>query len=266
MPINVVKVKRHQGKRSILLMGPSGTGKTYQFRTLIEGGMRGLYVDVEAKLRSIEDLEPEAFFVRALDMPLTPKEKASMIASGASDLIQLFDTIRFEEHEWEFVYFDSLMRYGDHLLNYLENTRGISGFDMWRMFGKKMSRMLVTLCNLSSPEYKKPVHVIGTWGVEMSTDWRNRRFEQPVVEGKMVRPRIPYYFDDVLRLAKHENAETGDVAFIAYTGGTSEFDAKVSSGAIKLPPKILDPNLFEIIEVLDGKRKLNIKQMKKGEK
>ena len=249
--LNIIKITTG-GKRAMLLKGPSGVGKTFQFRKLHEAGLKGLVADVEAKPATIEDLDPDVFLLRALDVPTTPMEKQHMLADGSSDFMRLVEYLRSDDHDYDFVYFDSLMRYADVLVDYLKDVRGLTGFDLWGALGKKMKIALRMLVGLTSVEFPKPVHVIATWGVEISTDWRGRRFEQPVIQGKMVTPWIDYMFDDVIRLAKEENAETGDVRFIAYTGGTGEFDAKVSSGAISLPQKIEDPSIARIIEVLQS--------------
>lgn len=249
-PIDVIKPARGS-KRTILLMGPSGVGKTHQFRTLSDGGMCGLYVDVEAKLTSIVDLDPDTFLIRAPDIPLTPEDKQAMLRAGASDFIKLCDYVRAGDHPYDFIYLDSLMRFADALAGYLEHVLRLSGYDLWGAYAKKMKQMLKLLTGLASVEWPRPVHVVATCGVEIGKDWRGRVMEQPLLDGKVIPPAISYYFDDVLRLGKDESVD-GCVSYVAYTGGTSEFNAKVSSGRVRLPHKILDPNLHNIIAALSG--------------
>lgn len=250
IPKQIIKVSAEDGKRTVLLTGASGTGKTYQYGTLVRGGWRGLYADVEAKLPSINELEPELFCIRNPDFPLTPDQKSAMLRTDSSDLLTLVQLLKSSDHPYDFLYFDSMMRYSDHLLSFLRHTKGLTGYDLWGAFGEKMKTVLIAILGLTDPKLPKPVHVIATWGVEMGLDWRGRRMEQPLVDGKVVGPRIPYFFDDVIRLAKEEDAEDGTVEFLAYTSGTPEFVAKVSSGTSKLPAKITNPNLFNMITAL----------------
>lgn len=246
---NIVRAER-RNKRTILLKGASGTGKTFQFRTMAQAGLKGLYADVEAKLPTIEDLDPEIFLLRAVDIPLTPADKKRMLTGGESDFIKLCDFLRSPDHDYDFVYFDSLMRFSDELVAYLKYQRGLSGFELWGVFGEKMRMALKTLVSLASIDHPRPVHVIATWGVEVGSNWEGKRAIQPIVDGKMVGPRIDYYFDDVLMLTKREDAVTGQQEFLAYTGGTGEFSAKVSSAGKQCPPVITDPNLARIINFL----------------
>jgi hypothetical protein len=115
------------------------------------------------------------------------------------------------------------------------------------VFGEKMKMMLKLLVSLTKPSQAAPLHVIATWGVETGQDWEGKRAIVPIVDGKMVGPRIDYYFDDVLMLRKKETAEEG-VQFLAYTGGTHEFDAKESSGVVKMPAIWADPNVYKMLE------------------
>jgi ATP-dependent transcriptional regulator len=254
--IKIVKAQE-MIRRTMLLKGPSGAGKTYQFRTLVARGMNGLYADVEAKLASVRDLDPDLFLLRALDVPLTVDEKQRMLRSGESDFMALCDFLRSRDHSYDFVYFDSLMRYADKLVNFLRHGKGLSGYDLWGAFGEKMRVVLETLVSLASPEHPKPVHVIATWGVEVGQDWQGKRAIQPIIDGKMVGPRIDYYFDDVLMLWKKEDAATGKLQYLAYTGGTQEFSAKVSAGPGVLPAIIEAPDLGRILEVLQAPMAVN---------
>lgn len=237
--------------RTVLLKGASGTGKTYQFRTLDAEGMMGLYVDVEAKLASIKDLDPPLWWIRKPDVPLTPSDKTSMIANGTSDFIMLCDFIRGGKHPYDFVYFDSLMRYASKLVDYLRYDKNLTGFDLWGAFAQKMKKMLELLTSLASAEHPRPVHVIATWGVEIGQNWEGKRAVQPIVDGKVVGPLVDYFFDDVLYLTKREDPTSGKVEFMAYTGGTHEVSAKVSKPpSAKIPHIIADPNLGRLIKLL----------------
>lgn len=253
---HIVKPVR-KTRRSILLKGPSGTGKTHQFRTLVEGtsnngtvypGLKVLYVCVDEHMGTIEDLDMDMWPINTFDVPLTPAEKKP----EQQDFIKLMDYIRSEAHPYDAVYFDSLMNYADKLVNLLKRERGLSGYELWLVFGEKMRKVLELLVSLTKPTLPRPVHVVGTWGVEVAQDWEGNRAIVPIVDGKMVGPRIDYFFDDVLMLRKKMNKDTEQIDYLAYTGGTQEFDAKVSSGMRKLPTVITNPNLYRILLYIRG--------------
>lgn len=239
---HITKPKR-KSKRAILLKGPSGTGKTYQFRTLVEGGLRGLYGCVDEHVGTLEDLEYDSWPIVKVDVPLSPVDKQP----EEQDFILMMDFLRTEDHGYDFVYLDSLMNYADALIFHLKHVQRLTGYDLWGVFGEKMKMMLKLLVSLTKPEQPSPLHVIATWGVEIGQDWEGKRSIIPIVDGKMVGPRIDYFFDDVLMLRKKESAEEG-VQFVAYTGGTHEFDAKVSSGLVQVPPVWAAPNLYRLLE------------------
>lgn len=250
MSLDVIKATKAT-KRATLLTGPSGVGKTHQFRTLHEKGLKGLYVDVEAKVSSLQDLDFDVFLIRNLDIPLNINEAKQMLSSGSSDFFKMTQYIKNEDHEYDFVYFDSLMRFSDKLHHYVKHIQGESGFDIWNNYGERMHMLFQQLVSLASPEWKKPVHVIATCGLQMGKDWKNVRTEQPVMMGNVAPPRLDYYFDDVIRLAKDSNADTGEVEYIAYLSGTREITAKVSApSGIELPPKISSPNLYNLYKKL----------------
>src|SRR6185436_5974545 len=81
------------GRASTLLKGLSGSGKTYQYRTLHEAGMKILLADVENKPKVIEDLKPDIWLIRAYDFPVSAEEKGVMLSSTGkgSDLMRMFD-------------------------------------------------------------------------------------------------------------------------------------------------------------------------------
>lgn len=234
-------------KRAILLKGPSGCGKSFQFRKLVEGGWKGLYVCVDENMGTVEDLDPDTWFINTFDVPLMPSEKNS----ETQDFIRLMDFLRSDQHDYDFVYFDSFMAFGDAMLHDLEFNKRFTGFELWGTFGKRMKMALKLLTSLRKATQIKPLHVIATWGVEVDQDWEGKRAIVPVVDGKMVGPRIDFFFDDVLMLRKKPNSD-GEVQYVAYTGGTSEFDAKVSSGINKLPAVIAQPDLYRIINKAMG--------------
>lgn len=236
---------QHRAKRAVLLKGPSGAGKTYQYRTLAEGGWRGLLVNINEHMETLQGLDVDLFPIQQLDYPLMLSERNP----DKQDLVKLMEFLKSGQHEYDFVYFDSLMRYADDLAAYLAYERKLGGFDLWKMFGEKMKRVLKDLVSLANPTMAKPLHVVGTWGVEVAQDWEGKRAIVPIVDGKMVGPRIDYYFSDVLMLRKQQDA-TGAIKYVMYTQGTHEFDGKVSAAAVKLPAIIADPNLFRIIQLI----------------
>ncbi len=242
----------------MLLKGPSGTGKTHQFRTLLEGttrsdgtqvpGLKVLYACVDEHTGTIEDLDYDMWPIVTVDVPLMPSEKNP----AQQDFIKMMDFLRSDQHDYDAVYFDSLMNYADRLVAYLKHSARLSGYELWGTFAEKMKKMLELLVSLTKPVHPKPVHVFATWGVEVNQDWEGNRAIVPICDGKVVGPRIDYFFDDVLMLRKKHVKETDEIKYIAYTGGTHEFDAKVSSGVRKLPTVIESPNLFRILLYMRG--------------
>lgn len=234
-------------KRCVLLKGPSGTGKTYQFRTLVEGGLRGLYVNVNEHYRSLDGLDFDIFQVTKYDIPLTPGERNP----DKQDVIKMIMALRGDDHPYDFIFFDSLMSFSDKLVWYLKHIRNLGGYELWGEFGERMRMCLELLVGLSSPSLPKPVHVIGTWGVEKAANWEGQTSIVPLVDGKVVGPRVDYFFDDVFMLRK-KLTDDGKAEFYAYTAG-KEFDAKVSAGNGKFPPVIASPNLHRMLLLLQGK-------------
>ena len=210
-----------------------------------------MYAHVSEHLETIADLDPDMVVLKQLDIPLLPTERNP----DKQDLIRMIDYLRTGDHPYDFVYIDSLMRYAQDLCSWIkyEHPKKPSGYDLWMMFGEKMRKVLRLLVGLTEADLPKPVHVICTWGVEVAQDWEGKKAIVPVVDGKMVGPHIDYAFDDVLMLRKQQDAATGNVMYIAFTGGTHEFDAKVSSGAQTLPTTIANPNLYRILLALQGK-------------
>jgi hypothetical protein len=233
---------QHKSKRSILLKGPSGAGKTFQYRLLLEGGLKGLYACCNEHVGTIEDLDYDHWPIEQVDVPLLPSEKSP----SKQDFILMMDFLRTADHGYDFVFFDSLMNFSDATLDMLRHGKRLTGYDLWGVFALKMKKTLDLLISLTKPTQKSPLHVIATWGVEVDQDWEGKRAIVPLIDGKKVGPRIDYAFDDVLMMRKKETPE--GVQHIAYTGGTHEFDAKVSSGVVKMPAIWADPNLYKMLE------------------
>lgn len=234
-------------RQSILLEGPSGVGKTFQFRTLVDAGLKGLYVNVERKMLSVADLNADLW---PLDNPDFPTRAADKDLER-QDLMRLIEFLRTPDHGYDFVYLDSGMRYAEDLLRYLKTVKGIAGQELWGTFAEKLEMALKTLPTLTDPRNPAPVHVITTWGVEMNPDWQGQRSIQPLVDGQKVKPKINYWFDHVLYLDKLDDPLTGISEFVAFTQGKQGFSAKVSSGTAKLEPIIKNPNLAQIIATIE---------------
>ena len=257
-------------RRAIMLKGKSGVGKTSQARTLVHAdlGVSGgksfglepfkiLYVSSERKWVSIKDLHPDVFPVTHFDFPLDTPEKKMILSqckeAGLNSLIEAFDIIRFEDHDYDVMYMDSGMRYSMKVLEHLIATTFSKegNRDTLRAYGlyaRKMKMMLDKIGDLTDPTVcKRPVHVVFTWGSDSG---------QVIVEGQKVGPLVDYFFDDVLYLATRSGKD-GNPEYIMETQTRSgNFEAKVSNPTVKLPPVIANPNLFQIINILDGKLEL----------
>lgn len=237
-----------QPKQSMILEGPSGTGKTYQFRTLVEAGMRGLYVSTEMKVRTIADLNPDIWYIERPDFPLSAADKNP----GIQDLMRLIDFLRTPDHGYDFVYVDSGMRYASDLLKYLRREKRLTAQELWSSFAEKLETALELLPTLTDPKHPAPVHVVVTWGVETDTDWQGVRSIQPIIDGKRVKPKINYWFDHVLYLEMLDDVVTGESKYVMHTRGKQGFAAKVSSGMVKFPAVIESPNLATIIKAIEA--------------
>jgi len=243
----IVKPKK-LARRSVLLKGPSGVGKSYQFIKLIEGGWNGLYVHVSEHTGTVDYIDPDMWPMKRVDVPLSLAEKSDMLRDESSDFMLMMEMLRTTDHGYDFVFFDSLMNYSEALESYLKHDRRLTGFDLWGLFGEKMKVMLRLLVSLTEPTQAHPIHVIGTWGVEVGQDWEGKRQTQPIVSGKMVGPRIDYMFDDVLMLGRNVGPD-GNEQYVMYTKPTHEFSAKISS-PIDLPPVVADPDLYKLITLI----------------
>jgi hypothetical protein len=240
-------------RRAVLLKGASGTGKTYQYRTLVAEGYHPLYVDVEGKMPTIEDLNPPKWAIRHLDVPLLPTEVERMIQADQSDVAALVRYIELGQHEYDVVYFDSIMRYAEDLAAYLRYEKKLTGYDLWGIFAEKMRWVTKQITRLTSAT--KPVHVVVTTGVELSTDWQGQRAVVPLIDGRAYAPRIDYYFDDVLYLSKRTNAASQLPEYVMYTQGTAEVPAKISSGGETVPPLIVNPSLGKLLRQLEAHKR-----------
>lgn len=243
-------------KRAVLVTGDSGTGKTHQFRKMVEAGFKGLYATTENKQSTIGDMEVPTYFIKNFDYPQDFKERKKILSIPGSAL-ELFQALKTEDHGYDFLYFDSVMRYGSKmvnmLLNRVANSDGAADTrKAYYFYGKKMKAFLDDISELTSGgTAKHPVHFIGTWGVEIGQDWQGKRRIQPIVDGKMVGPEINYAFDEVLMLGCNENLQTGDQTYEMYTMGNKEFSAKKSAPpGLNIPPKMVDPDLGKLIKVL----------------
>jgi len=240
-------------KRMILVEGPSGVGKTHQCRTLIEGGMKVLVPSTERKLSTIKDLEPDVWPITDFDFPTTGVEKAAILKRGSENVIALFDYLRAGDHTYDACYFDSMMRYAWKLFELLRSTtKNEAGkadtLRAYGVFGTKMKVFLDLIASVTDgTTSKRPVHFIGTWGVERGQDSQ----VVPVIDGKQIGPLVDYHFDDVLMLRMENDGR--DKKYTMHTAGESTFAAKVSAPPnIKVPEVIENPNLFKLIGLLEG--------------
>jgi hypothetical protein len=243
--------------RITLLEGPSGVGKTWQARSLVEGGLNVLYASAENKWGSLKDMVDDGRMkvwpIKDFDFPLNGEEKAAIQArSEGYSLIDIFDYLRAGDHPFDVVYHDSFMRYLWKMLEYLftvvvnekdkKDTRAAYG-----VFARKAKMLFDRMATLTDAAVsKRPVHYIGTWGVEKDVDFKGRRMDMPIVDGQQIRHAVNYFWDDVLHLRCEEGGER-----VVYTTGTHEFDAKVSSVA-QIPPVLKNFNLYRFIQVADG--------------
>ena len=240
--------KPQQAKRQATeLKGASGTGKTEQIGRLISAGYKVLYGSVERKASTIHHLNPDMFVLEKFDFPAN----AAQVGNTQSDLYEAIKFLRTPDHGYDIFAVDSGMRLFDEMSQFLKNEKRLTGYDLWGAFAEKGDAAIKKLVELTDGAlWPAPVHVIVTWGVELGTDWKGKRSAIPIMDGKRLGPRLDYLFDNVLYLAKKEDATAGKVDYAIYTAGTEEFDAKVSS-PVRLPAIITNPNLATILRAIE---------------
>lgn len=267
---------------SIVLEGPSGSGKTRQMRSLVKGGLNVLLASAEKKKGTLRDLTFDEWVIEDYDFPLNAQEKGELVkageASGKVGMIQLLDMLRYEDHPYDAVFIDSYMQIvmRRFFLLAFENPR-ISAktgnpdvLAAYGLLGNKTRIEMDLLKTLTDPSsFKRPVHVVATWGVEQGEDWEGKTNVVPIADGKMVRPIVPYNFDHVFHLKAKEVSE-GQIQYVMYTARTHQFDAKYSAGGVKLPP-IIDltddkVTLYDVLSKLGGGKVARNSQVATGDK
>lgn len=252
LPKEITSMKKGDNGRMMLLMGPSGVGKTHQIGTLVEANRNVLIANAENKLETIDYMELNdcVWPINGVDFPETPDQKRAMISSGASDMMKIIEYLRTPDHPFDDLVIESGMGYVENLYSYLcaENVG-----DKWAGFNA-LARKVPLWMNLlkqltDSTKTKKPVNVVVTWGVTVGEDWEGKRRWVPIIPGRANGPRVPYYFSDVLMLLKRGSGD--DVEYVMHTEGTHEFDAKVSTH-LNIPAIIGKPDLNKLIEKLGG--------------
>ena len=245
-----------RSRRTILLTGKSKTGKTHQFRTLCEAGLKPLYVTVERKASTIADLDFDVWPIRNVAFPLSADEKADILASdnGQESVIALLDYLRREPHTYDFVYFDSMMRYCfkslEHLLatTYSEkdgNTHKLDGRRAYGLFGRKTKLMLDLFADVADVTAKHPAHFIATWGTDAS--------DRLIVGGQIVDENtVAFHFEDVYHLELLED-DDGVRKHVMHTKGNERYLAGYSAPVgVRLDDTIVEPSLYDVITTLQG--------------
>jgi hypothetical protein len=255
----ITKLSTTTAKRTVNLLGLSGAGKTYQYRSLHEAGRRVLVASTEKKLATIADLEPEVWPIESFDWPLLPSELQAVSAlfnagswDKVSDLVRLYKYLQTPDHPYDVCYLDSGMRLAEDMAewftrNTLTKQGEVDSLRGYGVFADKINTAFKAFMKLADPSVTaKPVHFIVTWGVEWVLDIEGRRLLQPIVDGKKFSPKIPYLFDDVIYLDTQRQSD-GTFARMAGLCQTDRYYAKVSSGIVKLPPVVKDFNLHNFL-------------------
>jgi len=276
---DVATARRGASGRLIKLDGPSGVGKTWQARTIIQGlpelgieGLRTLVATTERKLKTLEDLEGkfDYYVIDWCDYPdprdaprddRVGKRYTDFINDPRRNLFKMFWQLRNEEHPYECLYIDSGMRWSVKLLFEITgvNDNPDSRSD-YIPFARRMKLMLDHLASLTEGGTKsgKPLNVVMTFGVDPEVDpIEGIKKVMSAVDGTKIAPVVNYYFDDVFSLRTALEADSNvpggfRTVYTLRTAAQPQVDAKVSS-AVALPPVIASPNLFKIMCILDGK-------------
>src|SRR3990172_9603930 len=241
MPAPKIIKPEKADKTTTLLMGRSGVGKTYQYRKLHEAGFKILVIASERKLLTIAGLKPDIVMIDNFDFPTSKGEVVQ------SDLLDVFNYLRTPGHKYDLVFWDGPMRWSEDLSDYLSSVKRLSGYDLWGIFAKKVEKALKHFTLLADPASPVPVHVVATWGVEHDKDWQANKSAVPIIDGQRVKPRISFWFDNVLYVEKLDDVIIGTSKFVLNTTGSGRFEAKISIGALKFDAVIENPNLAEIL-------------------
>ena len=231
-----------------LLLGASGRGKTFQYRTLVDAGYKPLYLASEKKAGTIADLNPDTIVVGKPDYPI--REQGA--AAGESDLFDIFQWLLTGKHDYDVVFWDGPMRECEDLLTYLKEVKNLGGQDLWGAFAEKCEKMVKKYISLTNPSLPKPIHVIATWGVEKEKDWTGTIGVQPLVDGQKFKPRMPYLFENILGLDRVMDPVSATEDYVMYTMPTKGMDCKISAGGIKFPAIIKQPSIGAILRRLEA--------------
>lgn len=267
----VVQVPSGSTKRTVLLEGSSGTGKTKQFEFLVNGapehgdagkGYSVLLCSTERKLTTLDHLDKSVYTVDVFDYPdpRNPNEVAAYVGSTVPrNLCQLIHLLRKEDHGYDVLFIDSLMRWTMRLLWRIGGTNeNPDARSDYVIFGRKVQGMLDDLATLTDPTMmKRPLHVVATWGVEKGEDWEGYQKQTVAIDGKKVGPNVPYFFDDVLMLKAEAQDGKDEPLYCAYTRASQKWDAKVSGNVPPgWPAKFAPFNLYKAMKWLSGEWEL----------
>lgn len=267
-------------KVNIILLGPSGVGKTTQARTLDPSST--LFIDLEAGLLAIQDWKGDVIDVRAsaLELGVHPWEFARAIACllcgpDPADPTGPYSQKAYDQYrgalgepqalfgKYTQVFVDSITVASRLCFAWAQtqpeafnqqgkpDTRGAYG-----LLGREMMRWLTTLQHIPG----KSIIVVGI--LDKQTDDLKRVSWEPQIEGSKTGREMGGIFDQVVTL---QNFSTEDGrqyrAFVTNQDNTFGYPAKDRSG--RLDP-LEEPNLGKMIEKIrsgprrDGTLQLNV--------
>lgn len=251
-------------KRKILGMGLTGSGKTNMAKHLVEAGYGVWVISTENKLETLRPVRKNPLLspllkistVKTFQFPRYPSEFQAAAADpdNASDLFDLCRRLKAGDHQSDVVFVDSGMKLVEEAMRfYTTNTvndrNTVDTRAGYGEFGHRMNLFFDYLLSYSNPaNTPRPVHVIVTWGVERADNGNEKRQLNPIVDGAMLGPKLPYKFSDVLYLAAKEGGE--DTLWCAGLRQTDTYFAKCETGGVKLPAVIVGFNVAQLLQML----------------
>ena len=248
---------------ALLLIGDSGTGKSFGIRRLLEGNKKILVLDVENKTAEIEAYGPKVIRIGApyhegttLRQP-TYTEQYRRLQFFAQEL----RNGKFREHAGEtfdILAIDGLMELAEvfrryHVVENPPKSEKKDGDDIragYGLAGMKTIDFIKDLKNAASVASKlfgfAPMGLVATCGEKKKLDkFGNLTCFEPILPGNITPDMLPFQFGAIVRLDVERDEVTNAPSYIAHTVRSDKWFAKVPSG------------LFEPKEVMNEEHDMN---------
>jgi len=241
---------------SVLLIGGSGTGKTFSIGKLLEAGLRGLILAIEPKLQTIARYKPSAIYIHApvksadgTHRPPTIDEKYHRLLAFGDALEKGKYRVDKDGVPFDFIAIDGLLEMGDLIYSYWKKKKPVSDstgkqntYGMWDEIADRsidLFKRFQQAAGLVSKELGLvPIPLIATIGEQMIEGRSGEVKYVALYPGQKAPKNLPYNFECVIRLSTRSVG--GVYEFVAHTVGSEEFFAKCPSGIFE--PEEINPD------------------------